>query len=445
MRKAKFEIAFNGLGVAEHPPWATAGYKTLVQAKHDIEAENARLLDAATREERGLTDQERRKSDTLFGELAVVQRELRAIEAEQAPVESVRPRGGARFADLFGQERARDWGGFESAEDYLKTVHAGLADQRLTPTIYAVNTGVIPTEGGFSVPSGIFSSWLDHSLETEIVRPLADVRPMTAPAMKAPAWGGDTHTSTLYGGFSGGWYDENSTITTETPTLRLIELRARKLAILAAASNELIADGIGFEEQLGQAITRAMGWYLDSAFLAGAGAPGPLGVLNAPATITVAKESGQVASTIVYANVAKMFARLTPGSHTNPSTAWVCNSAAIPQLLQLSMPVGTGGSHIPVMNERDGQFRMLGIPVKFTEKVPTLGTIGDIMLCDFSQYLIGVRAEFSLQKSAHAGFADDITYYRGTLRVDGQPKPAAATTPYAGDTLSPFVKLATRS
>jgi hypothetical protein len=58
---------------------------------------------------------------------------------------------------------------------------------------------------------------------------------------------------------------------------------------------------------------------------------------------------------------------------------------------------------------------------------------------------LGIRADFSLAKSAHLGFASDTSYYRGIIRVDGMPKRSAPITPDNGDTLSPFVVLQTRA
>jgi HK97 family phage major capsid protein len=84
-------------------------------------------------------------------------------------------------------------------------------------------------------------------------------------------------------------------------------------------------------------------------------------------------------------------------------------------------------------------------PVLFSEKVPTLGTVGDIGLYDFSQYAVGLRADMTLAKSMHAGFQSDTSYYRAILRVDGAPKLSAPVTPAAGDTQSPFVVLAARA
>ena len=128
------------------------------------------------------------------------------------------------------------------------------------------------------------------------------------------------------------------------------------------------------------------------------------------------------------------------------NSVWVCNATAIPQLLKLTIPVGTGGSHIPVMSETaTGQFTILTRPVVFTEKLPSLGTVGDILLVDFLQYLIGMRREVVMDKSMHVGFADDETHFRTIVRVDGQGKWSAAYTPANGDSMSWCIALATRA
>ena len=134
-----------------------------------------------------------------------------------------------------------------------------------------------------------------------------------------------------------------------------------------------------------------------------------------------------------------MFSRCHPASI--PNSVWIATSTAIPQLLQLSLTVGTGGSQVPVLRETDGKFYLLTREVVFTEKVPTLGTEGDIGLFDFSQYQVGLRGDMSLEQSGHVGFTRDTTYFRGLLRADGQSAWDSPYTPKNGDTLSPFVIL----
>ena len=130
--------------------------------------------------------------------------------------------------------------------------------------------------------------------------------------------------------------------------------------------------------------SNGLSWYLDRAFLKGDGAGKPLGVLNSPCLISQAKEDGQTAATICYENLAKMLSRLH--SACFPRSVWVAHPTTIPQLLALGIAVGDGGSAVPVMKESSGKFSKLTRPVIFSEKMETLGSEGDIMLADFSQY-----------------------------------------------------------
>lgn len=455
MRDKNFSITVSDDGVVTRQgQMATAHIHNLKQTHIDLKAQYNGILSDRSRK---LTDNDRLRMDAIAQEVAALDQAILVAERAQdlergesqlrSSPTMVNRSTGRKFAQMFPDVPLSS-GGFKSTEDFLATLHSGLADARLLPAyaprgLQASSTGGVPSEGGFSVPTQMFAQWLDDSLEGEIVRPRADIRPMTSSDAKAVGWDDGDHSTTLYGGFSGQWLAEEGGMTVQTPKLRLINLHARKLGLLASASNELIADGMSFEEQLGQAITKALGWFLDLAFFRGNGASAPVGIHNAPCTITVAKETGQPAGTINYVNLAKMFSRLHPSSYAN--SVWVVNSTAIPQLLQLSLPIGTAGSAVPVMSESNGKFTILTRPVEFTEKVPSLGTVGDIGLYDFSQYVIGMRAEFQLAKSTHVGFASDTTHYRGIIRVDGQPKLSAPVTPDNGDTLSPFVLLATRA
>jgi HK97 family phage major capsid protein len=89
-------------------------------------------------------------------------------------------------------------------------------------------------------------------------------------------------------------------------------------------------------------MSEALSWNLDDAFLvSGTGAGQPRSILNDPATIAVAKEAGQAAATVTYNNLCAMFARLHPASMSN--STWVINESLIPQLMTLSIAIGTAG------------------------------------------------------------------------------------------------------
>jgi HK97 family phage major capsid protein len=105
--------------------------------------------------------------------------------------------------------------------------------------------------------------------------------------------------------------------------------------------------------------------------------------------------------------------------------------------------IGSGlnqpGSNNPPMS-------ILGIPLILTEKVPTLGTTGDIALVDLSYYLIGDRQQMETANSEHFLFNTDKMAFRVIERLDGQPWLQSAITPHSNsaNTLTAFVQLATR-
>ena len=347
---------------------------------------------------------------------------------------------GHKYSEMFGAATSN--GGFPSFDEFLSAVASGRHHPNLTPMTALGMVESIPASGGFLVPDQFAEMLLNASLENEIVRPRATVYPMESANINVPMWAGDDHTSNL-SGFQARWMAEEGTAVEDTGTLKMLELIAEKLAVFTKASSELVSDGQNFEMQLAKKLTQVLGWHLDYAFLQGSGAGRPQGILNAASLITISKETGQAAATIVYENLTKMYARLHPECQRN--AVWVANSNCVPQLLQLGISVGTGGDHYQVMNEKDGKFSIFGLPVIFTEKLPTLGTTGDLLLVSCDQYLIGMRKQISIDRSIHAGWSTDQVAFRTIVRATGRPSWTAAITPKAGDTLSWAVVIETRS
>jgi len=89
---------------------------------------------------------------------------------------------------------------------------------------------------------------------------------------------------------------------------------------------------------------------------------------------------------------------------------------------------------------------MLGKPVIPVEHCATLGTPGDIILADLSQYVMSDKGAPQAASSIHVRFLNDETTFRFIYRVDGQPTWKKALTPKNGtNTQAPFIALATRS
>lgn len=340
---------------------------------------------------------------------------------------------------------------FENSAEYFQLIwHNANRDagaQNKLGKVRNAFSSTVPSEGGFLIPEVLRSEMLRVALETSIVRPRARVIPMDSLRVPFPAIDATSNVSSVYGGIVGYWTEEGAALTASQASFNRIVLDAKKLTAYTEVPNELLSDSISsFQAFIDQIFPEALGFYEDMAFLKGSGVGEPLGVLNTGnnATIAVAKESGQANDTIVWENIVKMFARMLPASLGR--AVWIASIDTFPELATMALSVGTGGSAIWLNNGVVGPpMTILGRPVIFTEKVPALGTVGDINFVDLGFYLIGDRQVMSAQSSEHYKFGNDVTAYRIIERVDGRPWLNSAITPRnSGPTLSPFVKLETR-
>jgi HK97 family phage major capsid protein len=251
------------------------------------------------------------------------------------------------------------------------------------------------------------------------------------------------------GGVLSYWKNEGNAATAKAPKFREDTMNLEKLIGLAYVTEELLQDSTALEGLVMAEFGKEFAFQLDDKVLNGTGAGQPLGILNAPALVSQAKETGQTAATINFENIVKMYARLWSGSNM-ATTRWVMNRECFPQLMSLAIKVGTAGYPLYIPgNSLTGapNGTLLGIPVVFAEQALALGTAGDIYLADFGQYRIIEKAGIQSASSMHVLFSTDEMAYRFTMRVNGQPLWNKALTPYKGtsSTVSPFVNLAVRS
>ena len=307
------------------------------------------------------------------------------------------------------------------------------------------------SQGGYLVPVEFSRKIFEKSLEKSIVRPRAAIQPMTSNRIVIPADVDDDHATDYFGGIVIYRPGEGATKTAKNPVFAQIALTLHKLTGLVYVSDELLSDSvIALEAHLTRKFSQAIAFVEDDDFLNGDGSNKALGAFHAsnPCRISVAKETGQAATTIVSENILKMWQRLYPAGHGN--AVWVANIDTFVQLATMSLAVGTGG--IPMWMPAGGLAglpyqTLMGRPLLFTEKMQTLGTVGDIGLVDFSQYIIGQKGsgEPTMATSMHVRFVYDEQAFRFVLRYDGQPTWTSALTPKrSAETLSPFVVLATR-
>lgn len=335
---------------------------------------------------------------------------------------------------------------FKDTADFMQSIwQQNPHGQERWRKIYNDYSSIDPAGGGFLVPERLRSELLRVALETAIVRPRARVIPMDSARVPFPTIDSTTRASSVFGGVTAAWTEEGATLGESEAKFGRVVLDAKKLATRTDVPNELLQDSIiSFAAFIDDILPQAIAWFEDTGFLTGVGAGEPAGVLNATAQIAVAKEDEQLADTLVWENIVKMYSRMFPDSLGR--AVWVANLNCFPELATMALSVGTGGSAIWLNNGALGPpMTILGRPVIFTEKVPTIGDAKDINFIDFGYYLLGDRMEMRAESSAHAQFVSDQTVFRVIERVDGRPWIQSAITPQNGSTLSPFVHLAERA
>lgn len=306
-----------------------------------------------------------------------------------------------------------------------------------------------PGAGGFLIPEIMRSELLQLALEDAIVRSRATVIPMSTLRVPIPTVDETSHVSSLFGGVQFYWAEESSSITESTATFGKVVLDAKKLTGFFKVPNELLNDAPAFAGWFDTRIPAGLAWAEDVAFMTEASASAPQGFISSPAAVSVSAEAGQATKTIVWENIVKMYSRMLPTSLKN--AVWICAIDTFPELATMALSVGTGGGPVWIggltqPGSDTPPMSILGRPVIFTEKVPALGTTGDINFTDLSYYLIGDRQSVEVSASEHFLFQNDQTAYRIIERVDGRPWLQSALTPHnnSSNTLSAFVQLASR-
>lgn len=334
-----------------------------------------------------------------------------------------------------------------------RSAHDPAAQRRLAKAMEIQNSfgSEVPADGGFLVPETMRSDLLQISLESSIIRPRAQVIPMSTLRVPVPFIDDESHASSVLGGMVFYWTEESANLTETTGTFGRAVLDAKKLTGFSNVPNELLADAPAFAGFFNRVVPAGIAWYEDLAFLQGTGVGEPLGLVSCPASVSVAAESGQATKTIVWENIVKMYSRMLP--QALKSAVWIANIDTFPELATMALSVGTGGGPVWIGNYAGGTggadtppLTILGRPVYFTEKLPTLGTTGDLCFVAPEFYLIGDRQMLQVMSSEHYRFQNDQTSFRLIERCDGRPWLSSALTPHSGssNTLSAFVQLATR-
>lgn len=360
------------------------------------------------------------------------------------------------------RDRAEEgrWG-FKSYSHFLQEVRK--APDRSTPTefmrkafesdvVKKAATGMgelVGSDGGFLVPPTFSSTIFERVYNEQNLLAKTDQYTSAGNVMVFPRNNESSRaTGSRFGGVRAYWLQEGSTGTASAPTFGQLRLQLNKLMCLARVTQELIQDsGTPLENYLTKVFALEIGFAANNALYRGTGAGQPLGIINAPCAVSVAKETGQAAATIVPQNIAKMWARRFALGPTG-SYMWLINQDVLPQLYLMTLGIGTAGvtTFMPPGGLSGAPYStLMGAPVMEIEFASTLGTVGDIALVDMSQ-VVSITQGMQSMTSMHVYFTSDEQAFRTTFRLDAAPWQSSALTPFQGtNTQSPIVTLATRA
>jgi len=357
------------------------------------------------------------------------------------------------------EERERN--GFSNVGEFGKAVRNALVAGRVDPRLISDATAStyssegVGADGGYAVPPSFATAVTSLVTAEDSLLSRCDAVPtesnmVIAPTDEDTAWGSS-------GGVRVYRRAEAAAMTQSKLALKEITTRIEELYALVPVTDGLLQDAPMLANFLTKKAGEKINFKITDEIINGTGSQGQmLGVLASPCLVSVAKETSQVAATIVAANILKMYSRMPDAVRRN--AVWLINQDIEPQLLSINLTfnnaAGSAGIAAGVSGlVPEGGLRydptngtLMGRPIIASEAMQTLGTKGDIVLAYLPGYFApyksgGVRSAMSM----HLWFDQGLSAFRWTFRIGGQPWLSAPISRKNGsNTLSHFVTLDTR-
>jgi HK97 family phage major capsid protein len=457
--------------------------KELEVDREDRRKQIREFLAAAAKDKRPLKEDERATVATLTEELdriqATIKVEEQALAWDRSDAAVVdRPAGEASPAKHPRASAARlggsknPWGecsterGLQHAfGTYLQAVaiaaKGGPFDPRLNMIPLAAASGAntsVGSEGGFLVRTDFSAALLDRAMEESVLAQRCTTIDIGegADGIELPYVDESSRANgSRWGGVQVFRRAEADTVTAAKPKFGLLEIRLEDLMGICYSTDRAMRDALSLGQIIQTAFASEFSFRVDDEIIRGTGAGQCQGLLGSPALVSVAKETSQVAATLVAENVIKMRARLR--ARNRPRSAWFYNQELETQLPLMVVKVknvagseNVGGAplYMPAGGLSGSQFDTLfGRPMIPIEQAEALGTQGDIFLADLSEYLLIRKGALETAESIHVRFLFGENTFRFTYRINGAPAWKTAITPYkstGGAKQSPFITLDAR-
>jgi HK97 family phage major capsid protein len=306
----------------------------------------------------------------------------------------------------------------------------------------------VGSDGGFDVPPDFRTNIQSLIMSEDSLLSMTDIIETTSNTLTIPKDENAPWDTT--NGIQATWDGEATQANQSKIQLGENTIKLHKLRALVPVTAELLDDAAALGSYVNRKAPEKINFKVNLAIVQGNGVGQPLGFLNAPGTVSVAKESGQASATLLFQNLVKMWGRMYAPYRTG--AVWLVSQDVEQQILQMAFPVTTSGAQIPMFIPAGGLSNspyatLFGRPMIATQAMNALGAQGDIALVNMKQYMSaqkvgGIRSEMSI----HLFFDYDMTAFRFILRLAGQPWRSVPVTPRAAGaaTLSDFIVLDAR-
>jgi HK97 family phage major capsid protein len=274
-----------------------------------------------------------------------------------------------------------------------------------------------PSQAGLLVPPEFAPGlrMIDH--EKIIVRPRAHVYPSTSGSPDATLnvnaldqFGANGR----YAGVTTQWVGETDR-RENTADLKVTQISLTPNAITATApvSNTLLNNSAEAGKYLQQLMAAAIAAEEEMVFLRGSGVARPLGFIGHPSNIVVSRTTP---GAISYSDVIEMETKTVT---TAGEYVFIASRSATKPLKEMK---DAAGNLIWQPDARVGApGTLMGIPIIFSERVPALGTSGDLTLVDLSYYGIKDGSPFTVLADPYSEARYNRTVFIVSWSVDGKP------------------------
>jgi len=309
------------------------------------------------------------------GEIPAVSAEIGAAKKRAAMRREMAPVKSAALSNMTDEPNPATTGGFKSLAEMAVAVRqavvGGGTDQRLMAAPTNVHSAGGSDGEGFLVPSQFSEAIFEAVGEVDDFLGQFDLEPTSARSVEMNK---DETTPWGSSGIQAAWRKEGSQMTPSKLALGGARVEIEDLSAFVAADEELMSDAPRLQNHIVKKAGQAIAYKAGDAILHGDGVGKPLGIMNSGALVTVSKEAGQSADTIVAANINKMYSRqiMVPGRRF-----WAANIDIFPQLQALAFGTDTPLYLPPGGLTSAPNGMLLGYPVVFTEHAKTLGDKGD--------------------------------------------------------------------